>query len=246
MHRRSRRFGVRPGCSRPGRIFLDAEGPDRGEISFDAAAGHLVTIRKAIPGRLAVLSEGRRAGQFHVCGSCGAGFTERQSKHKTPLNSDCLGTLARVSLGHEFVTDVVRVEFHQQATVEDVGGDLTGLGLGVATALLDGMAEIVGVPSVDLNVTIGQSASARFPVIVLYDAVPGGAGLVAHIENKDVFRRSLEAAYRRVEGGCECGEDTSCYGCLRSYRNQYAHTQLRRGPVKRYLRDMLRLLEASG
>jgi hypothetical protein len=56
----------------------------------------------------------------------------------------------------------------------------------------------------------------------------------------------LEAAYRRVEGGCECGEDTSCYGCLRSYRNQYAHTQLRRGPVKRYLRDMLRLLEASG
>ena len=57
---------------------------------------------------------------------------------------------------------------------------------------------------------------------------------------------SLEAAYRRVEGSCECGEDTSCYGCLRNYRNQFAHTQLRRGPVKRYIGSLLRNWKTPG
>jgi hypothetical protein len=96
-----------------------------------------------------------------------------------------------------------------------------------------------------LNVTIGRSGSAHLPVIVLYDAVPGGAGLVAHIEDPDIFRMSLEAAYSRVEGGCGCGEDTSCYGCLRSYRNQFAHANLRRGPVRQYLGEVLRNWSAS-
>jgi hypothetical protein len=220
--------------------FLHAEGGDRGEIPIDGVTGRIATVRKAIPGRLAVLCEGRRAKQFYICNSCGAGFVDRQAKHKTAWNSDCGGTLARVSLGHEFVTDVVQIEFHLQPTAEDAAGDYAGLGLGVASALLEGIAEVVEAPSVDLNVTIGRSPAAHLPVIVLYDGVPGGAGLVAHIEDRDVFRRSLEASYRRVEGGCECGEDTSCYGCLRSYRNQFAHTQLKRGPVKRYIDAVLR------
>ena len=235
----------KPPARRPTRLFttrpyfLHAAGAERGEISIDGRTGPLATIRKAVPGRLAVLSEGRRARQFYICSGCGAGFIERQTRHKTSWNSDCTGTLARVSLGHEFVTDVVQLEFHLTPAAEDVQGDYSGLGLGIATALLEGMAEVVDVPSVDLNVTIGRAGSAHLPVIVLYDAVPGGAGLVAHIEDADVFRMSLEAAYRRVEGGCECGEDTSCYGCLRSYRNQFAHTQLRRGPVKRYIAGLL-------
>jgi hypothetical protein len=219
--------------------FLHAAEVDRGEIPINGTAGPLATIRKAIPGRLATLSEGRRAHQFYICGVCGAGFLERKLKHKTPWNSDCSGTLARVSLGHEFVTDVVQVDFHLPPRSEDVAGDYSGLGMGVASALLEGVAEVVDVPSVDLNVTIGRSGSASLPVIVLYDAVPGGAGLVAHIEDPEVLRMSLEAAFRRVEGGCECGEDTSCYGCLRSFRNQFAHTQLRRGPVKGYIGDVL-------
>jgi ATP-dependent helicase YprA (DUF1998 family) len=235
----------KPPTRRPTRLFttrpyfLHAAEAERGEIAIDGQVGQLATIRKAIPGRLAVLSEGRRAHQFHICTGCGAGFVEKQPKHKTPWNSECTGTLARLSLGHEFVTDVVQVDFHAPPAAEDAGGDYSGLGLGIATALLEGLAEVVDVPSADLNVTIGRAGSARLPVIVIYDAVPGGAGLVAHIEDVEVFRASLEAAYRRVEGGCDCGEETSCYGCLRSYRNQFAHTQLKRGPVKRYIRNVL-------
>jgi Domain of unknown function (DUF1998) len=221
--------------------FLHAAGAGRGEIHFDGTSGALVTIRKAIPGRMAVLSEGRRARQFYICNGCGAGFIEPQATHKSPWNSECKAKLSRVSLGHEFVTDVVQVDFHlSPPPLMDLTGDYSGLGLGIATALLEGMAEVVDVSSSDLSVTIGRGGSAGLPIIVLYDAVPGGAGLVARIEDANVFRMSLEAAFRRVEGGCECGEDASCYGCLRSYRNQFAHPQLKRGPVKSYIGEVLR------
>src|SRR5262249_25253359 len=105
---------------------------------------------------------------------------------------------------------------------------------------LEGIAETLEVPPTDLNVTIGHTRPPALPLIVLYDDVPGGAGLVARFEDPGVFRQSIEAAYHRVEGGCQCGADTSCYGCLRNYRNQYAHTALKRGPVMRYFDEILK------
>ena len=101
-------------------------------------------------------------------------------------------------------------------------------------ALLLGAAEQLGVPDTDLNVTIaGVDATATVASttasIVLYDNVPGGAGLVAQLERKDVFTAVLRHARDRVSGGCGC--DSSCYGCLRSYRNQFAHPHLDRTDV---------------
>ena len=62
--------------------------------------------------------------------------------------------------------------------------------------------------------------------MVLYDNVPGGAGLVTQLDDDDVLLRVLSSARRRMTGGCGC--DVSCYGCLRSYRNQFAHPRLNR------------------
>lgn len=71
--------------------------------------------------------------------------------------------------------------------------------------------------------------------MVIYDAVPGGAGLVLTLHDKQRLRVALEAARERVSGACGCGDDKSCYGCLRSYRNQYMHAELQRGPALDYL-----------
>ncbi len=55
----------------------------------------------------------------------------------------------------------------------------------------------------------------------------------------------LQAARDRVDGRCGCGGgpagpgDTSCYGCLRNYRNQFCHDQLSRGEVFRFLQNAL-------
>jgi hypothetical protein len=49
----------------------------------------------------------------------------------------------------------------------------------------------------------------------------------------------LEIARKRVGSCSGCGEGSSCYSCLRSYRNQFAHQHLKRGPVLHYLEALL-------
>ena len=141
-----------------------------------------------------------------------------QASHKTPSGSDCKGTLERFSLGHELVTDVVRLRFPM------VHGEWDAYS--VAYAILLGVADTLEVPDTDFNVTVTGGDHPGESAVVLYDNVPGGAGLVAQLEREEVFIDVLGAAQGRVRGNCGC--DSSCYGCLRSYRNQFAHAQLDR------------------
>ena len=183
-----------------------------------------VQITRALPGTLVILCEGRNRKPFHICRSCGAHMTEPQGKHKTPSGSECRGTLGRFSLGHELVTDVVRLQFSRLRGEWDA--------YSVAYATLLGAAETLDVPDTDLNVTVTGGSSGE-SAIVLYDNVPGGAGLVAQLERERVFGYMLHNARERVQGNCGC--DTSCYGCLRSYRNQFAHPYLNRKRALEFL-----------
>jgi hypothetical protein len=198
-----------------------------------------VTLTTVSPGCMVVLCEGRRGSGFYVCGACGAGFRARPKTHKNPYRQDCPGTFAEVSLGHEFVTDVLRIQFSRppESNVEPVW-----FAYSLAYSLLEGAAsaEVLEVPSDDLNATVAYgSERSLIPPIILYDNVPGGAGLVARLQDQKTFEACLKASHRRVGGSCGCGEDTSCYGCLRTYRNQFAHQHLQRGPVLRYLEAIL-------
>ena len=182
-----------------------------------------IAVTKAAPGTLVVLCEGHNRQGFYICLTCGSHLTEQEHEHRTPWDTPCSGTLRHFSLGHELVTDVVRLQ------VPHLDGEWTAYSVGYA--LLLGAAERLGVPDTDLNVTIaGVDATATVDStatsIVLYDNVPGGAGLVAQLEREDVFAAVLRHARDRVSGGCGC--DSSCYGCLRSYRNQFAHPHLDR------------------
>ena len=178
---------------------------------------HGVRVTKALPGTLVILCEGRNRSGFYICRSCGAHMTGPKGKHTSPLGSECGGILENFSLGHELVTDVVRLRFPQLLDEWDA--------YSVAYAVLLGAAETLDVPDTDLNVTITRGDPGE-AAIVLYDDVPGGAGLVAQLEQESVFERMLHNAQERVQGNCGC--DTSCYGCLRSYRNQFAHPHLDR------------------
>ena len=178
-----------------------------------------VEITRAQPGTLVILCEGRRREGFRICRSCGAHMTRpKKPPHRSPSNSPCSGTLGRFSLGHELVTDVVRLQF------PGMRGEWAAYS--VAYAMLLGAAETLDVPDTDLNVTITGGTTPGACAIVLYDNVPGGAGLVAQLEDESVFREVLSNARTRVQGNCGC--DSSCYGCLRSYRNQFAHPYLDR------------------
>lgn len=185
--------------------FANQEGPE--EKHFFG-----VGVTEAVPGELVVLCEGRQRSGFHLCTICGKHMADPERTHRTAEGRHCGGLFRRFALGHELKTDVVRARFPGPLT------DWDRHSVGYALAL--GAADAVAVPERDLNVTLAPDA------IILYDDVPGGAGLVAQLTDATSFRRVLERARARVEGGCGC--DRSCYGCLRSYRNQFAHPHLDR------------------
>ena len=225
--RTARVFTTRP-------YFAGSLGPEPDMITVPSNSP-IIKMKKASPGLMVVLCEGRRGEGFYVCKECGAGFRKRERTHKTPYGQNCPGALEQVSLGHEFVTDVLQLQFllKLEGEIEPVW-----FAYSLAYALVEGAAEVLEVPSTDLNATVAYSES-HVPPIILYDNVPGGAGLVARLEKEDVLRACLEAAKERVSGKCGCEENTSCYGCLRSYRNQFAHQHLQRGPVVQYLKTLL-------
>lgn len=208
--------------------FKDKEGE---KISFG-----LITLSTVSPGYMVVLSEGRRGQGFYICGACGAGFRKREKTHQTPYGQDCHGALGQVSLAHEFVTDVLQLQFHP---ISQGDMDRVWFAYSLAYAVVEGAAEVLEVPSTDLSATVAHSEQYPIPPIILYDNVPGGAGLVARLEREEVLQECLEIARKRVSNCSGCGENSSCYSCLRSYRNQFAHQYLQRGPVMHYLEALL-------
>ncbi len=201
----------------------------------------MVLVTKASPGVMVVLCEGHQGKGFYLCTVCGAGFrTKERTPHKTPQGQDCRGTLDNVSLAHKFVTDVLKLQFQIEppSKVQTGSSALSYFALSLAYAVVEGAAEVLEVPSTDLSATVTYSKGV--PPIILYDDVPGGAGLVARLETENVLKDCLQAASKRVAGGCGCAPSSSCYGCLRHYRNQFAHPHLERGPVHEYLESVLR------
>jgi len=215
--------------------FAGSLGTDLGTVVWPLHSP-LVSLKKSCPGRMLVLCEGRRGSGFYICDACGAGFRKREKIHSTPLGQECHGKLDNVSLGHEFVTDVLQLQFHLKP--ED-GIEPIWFAYSLAFALVEGAAEVLEVPSMDLSATVAHTEEYSVPPIVLYDNVPGGAGLVARLEIKRELDACLTAALKRVSGICGCDENTSCYGCLRNYRNQFAHQYLQRGPVFHYIERLL-------
>lgn len=153
--------------------------------------------------------------------------------HDTPFGRKCPGTgFDRVHLGHEFRSSAARLQF----TGSGWGRGDQANWLSLLYAVLGGMVDALGVDAADVNGVIrplpGGGGAAQ--EVVIFDDVPGGAGHCLRLAGEDELRRVLAAAHARV-ANCACGESASCYACLRSYRNQFCHDDLARGPVADYL-----------
>lgn len=196
----------------------------------------LVKITKSSPGIMVVICEGRRGKGFWICTQCGAGFEKPLTAHRNAFGKDCNGKLERVSLAHEILTDIVQIHFTEQPKSDtDTAIDLA---YSLAYSILEGAAFVLDVPVNDLNTTVSSSQGfGKIPPIILYDNVPGGAGLVAELEKRELLYQSLMEAQERVSGKCGC--DSSCYGCLRNYRNQFIHHKLNREAAKNFLDNLL-------
>jgi hypothetical protein len=178
-----------------------------------------------------------------VCTFCGAaeptppvatGRRRASKAHSNPRTGrPCAGKNRSIyHLGHEFMTDVLEVRFIGTAA----NPYNSNLWMSLLYAVLEGASEALSIARSDLDGTLYAYQSGESPALILFDSVPGGAGHVRRVGEQ--LPAVLRTAWERVSH-LECGEETSCYACLRNFGNQFCHDQLKRGLARDFLAMIL-------
>ena len=229
---------VRPERTYTTRVFFshykDAHDhePFMPEGNPDPRMGIKIEKRYSRSGMLAVLNTAGANRGFWICTFCGFGHpvvSAKPSSHKTPWGKPCKGKLIPLALGHRFQSDVLEIRFR--------GGDTArleqGFWLSLTAALLSGASKALNIERDDIDGTVLRFGGEGHRSIVLFDSVPGGAGHVRRIGMN--LAKVMEEAYNVAENCPGCSRDQSCNACLRTFRNQYAHDLLSRGPVADFI-----------
>lgn len=213
----------------------DGIAPEKQTVQIgDASIGTRYSSR----GKMFLVNQGIEGG-FRVCTYCGFSSpkNEREQEHKNKRGGKCSNKwLSSIHLGHDFMTDVLELDL-PRIPIESKKG--LSLWYSILYALLDGASDVLGIArnEIDGCLDFETQNSSGWTTFILFDVVAGGAGHVKRIAEKlDIV---FHAAWKKVNGGCGCGEDTSCYGCLRNYGNQLFHDILERGLAKQYLEAIL-------
>lgn len=195
-------------------------------------------------GLLTVINNGKGKG-FQICKTCGYGTAgKRPASHKKPEGKECKGIFEQVSLGYNFETDIVVIDF--QDIFDDMGAE-DGFWESLMYSIIEGMSSNLEIDRSDIDGTL-YVKNLYAKSIVLFDTVPGGAGHVKRLLDEEQFIKTLTCALDKISS-CSCGgenQDTSCYNCLRNYYNQYCHDKLKRGYAIKGLETILnkQLVEA--
>ncbi len=186
-------------------------------------------------GNLFIVNKGLYSSGFRVCTWCGYSTTEAvkgKKPHKDKYGNKCGNEyLSKLDLGHEIITDIIEVDIPNMTP--DYGSDIY---LSTLYALMEGAAGYLGIDRREIDGCLNYTNRQSIPSFIIFDQVPGGAGHVKRIgKNLD---KVIAEAKKRVEGVCGCGEETSCYGCLRNYSNQMHHDILKRGLALEYIKAL--------
>ena len=171
---------------------------------------------------------------FYMCPVCGYsdiikcdGLKSSQTikPHKNYKQFDCrCDKLEHLRLGHKFQTDVARFTIPMLDSMDKIA---LPQALSFLYAFLEGVSNELGIERTDIDGVLELNLEWQSYDILLYDNVPGGAGHVKRLLDKDNVVNSLKAALDNVSKNC-CDENTSCYNCLRNYYNQSHHSKLQR------------------
>ena len=157
---------------------------------------------------------------FRVCGGCGA----VRSPYDTQAVFDKFEEIHRphwprvskpVGLGADVDVDGFLIRSPRWPELADLAS--------FAEAVRRGASRVLEMDEEDLQILPLPSGEAM--ELFLYDPMPGGSGLLDQVrKNWTEVREAAMALCKECPGACE----TSCYECLRSYRNSYLHGKLDR------------------
>jgi len=193
---------------------------------------------------------------FYVCSKCGYSIASDETSklseyedykgigcthiekskngHKNPFGrGKCSNTsLMKFCLHHEFKTDVAKISFSCDTSDQDTM-------LSVMYALLNSFANELNIERRDIKACLTYKiTNGRMEhKIIIYDAVPGGAGHSRRFVTEDgaVLNAVIKRAVKSLET-CPC--EPSCYRCLRNYENQKIHERLDRVNALAFLKNL--------
>jgi hypothetical protein len=242
-------------------VFLAQDGSNP-EIFGESSEAYSLTCSQN--GMFFLANKGKSDQGFAICNFCGRDLNHDQikkGKHTRPSDGrDCTGGYSWIHLGHEFRSDLLKVQFNQipnqyrlfkQVTHLADGNEIatqteetttnTGFWRSLLYALLAAAAQVIDIPRNELDGLFQPVQNSNgIAEIVIYDNVPGGAGYAQQIARQ--FQAILQRAYELVQS-CDCG--SSCYDCLRTYSNQIFHAELDRYAVIEFLKPLLEQIEPN-
>jgi ATP-dependent helicase YprA (DUF1998 family) len=214
---------VPPQRSWNGAVHVVSLGEELAEARWQAPGGSVAWCHSGTRGRLVSLAEGPGGSGFLICDWCGWGGPNHGRAPKSHINplrgKPCTGPLRWRSLAHTYETDILRLR------LDAPGLSARAYWHTLLYALLEGAAEGLEISRSDIDGVVHAGADGSSG-LVLFDTVPGGAGSVLRVAGG--LDQAVSAALRRV-GSCDCGLETSCYGCLRTPGNERYHEDLSRG-----------------
>lgn len=219
-----------------GDVHVLAPPPEVRSYTRPMSGGSLL-VNAGSRGQLIALADGPNKMGYWICDWCGHGSQRLKSPKKPPKhnhllkNQPCTGPQRLLDLAHSYETDLLSVDVTVSGAYPTHAAWLSTL-----YAIVEAASETLEIAREDIGGSLTPSGADRWS-ITLFDAVPGGAGHVLQVEQH--LERVLRVALRRVSE-CECGPETSCYGCLRSYQNQRDHDYLSRGAAEQVLRRLVK------
>lgn len=231
----------KPGLKKPERTY-------RGEINYVgfnveadisrfAIGDAVVEVKTTHNDEMAVLN----TSPFYVCDSCGYAVLDNKHftktlkhKHKNSSGRNCVNEkLVLRSLGYRFLTDVVKLSFLNHEI------DSWEIGMSILHGILRGACSYLNIVENDISGCLQSypTVNGLNYSIVIFDNTPGGSGHSKRLNDPLVLANVLKRTLAIMKN-CNCGDeeaDTSCYACLRNYKNQKYHDILKR----RYVIDFL-------
>jgi ATP-dependent helicase YprA (DUF1998 family)/very-short-patch-repair endonuclease len=177
------------------------------------------------------------AAGFHMCPVCGELRPEPQparqnERGRRPRNRDpranrdphderCGGTAVHIAIGHQTRADTLRLIVPGLSGLEDEGVEWAW---SLAWAVVHGAIRLFDLDEDDLEprvLTRKEGHTEEVLEIIWVDTVLGGSGILREIVTK--FSQVAAAALAHLRDH-DC--PSSCYRCLRTYRNQRVHMLL--------------------
>lgn len=202
-----------------------------------------------LDGRLFVLNRGMSKYGYWRCGYCNfmtpADSMVSPRTHDMPETGKRCGStsrLERVSLAHEYHTDVVIYRLNQPvriplsiAITEEGAALKSGIAVTISEALRMAIVDTLDIPISEVRCL--HRFENGFLTLIAYDGVPGGAGYVKRVFDSIGFSGLLKTMLERLKCPSDC--ESGCINCICDYSNQKHWDSFKRREAIEYLEELL-------